>query len=166
MIDKKSSARNGEIYPFDTNRKACAKYGFFAGSRVTTPRGKGTGKNWTLRSSQEIVRIVIGVNSNNLWIHVDGDRGKTQILEHNLILGASFWDNNQSYEAFIHAGFSLIDDDVKFLFSVISIHFISGFFWKFGCRVVVISSSEIQMFNTFLGITNLKESLLGERRLI
>ncbi|KYQ92611.1 DUF544 family protein [Tieghemostelium lacteum] len=77
-------SRHGETHEFDTTEDACAKYGFFAGSRVKTPKGPA---------------VVIGVSEGNLWFHVDGDQG------------ASFWDNGKDYDALVfELGMELIDD--------------------------------------------------------
>jgi len=51
---------------FDVGRRVNEQFGFYPGSRVTTPKGSGT---------------VIGLNQGFLWFHIDGDRG------------ASYWDN-------------------------------------------------------------------------
>eukprot|EP01132_Coremiostelium_polycephalum_P006652 gene6652-8230_t len=83
--------KNGTIVEFDTSEQSCKVFGFFAGSRVTTPKGNAS---------------VIGVRSNNLWFHIDGDKG------------ASYWDNGKDYEALVfELGVRLIDDFVPEDFS-------------------------------------------------
>jgi len=73
-------AKSGDVFDFDTSQAACEKWGFFAGSRVMTPRGTAT---------------VIGVCQGFLWFHVDGDRG------------ASYWDNCKTYEDLLHNNFHI-----------------------------------------------------------
>ncbi|EGC31787.1 hypothetical protein DICPUDRAFT_82343 [Dictyostelium purpureum] len=77
--------KDGTLIDFDVSRQSCEKYGFFAGSRVMTPKGVGT---------------VIGVYQNNLWFHIEGDEG------------ASFWDNGKDYESLVlKLNVQLIDDE-------------------------------------------------------
>ncbi|KAN0043037.1 hypothetical protein ACTA71_010672 [Dictyostelium dimigraforme] len=78
-------SKDGKLIDFDVSRTSCERYGFFAGSRVMTPRGAGT---------------VIGVFENNLWFHIEGDEG------------ASFWDNGKDYESLVFKlSVQLIDDE-------------------------------------------------------
>lgn len=53
---------DGLMHDFDTARELCEPFGFYAGDRVITNRGSAT---------------VIGVRSENIWFHVDGDKGAT-----------------------------------------------------------------------------------------
>ncbi|EFA80835.1 DUF544 family protein [Heterostelium album PN500] len=77
--------KNGKVLEFDISEGACSKFGFFHGSRVTTPKGSAT---------------VIGVKDDNLWFHIDRDSG------------ASFWDNGKDYEALLYQlGVQLDDND-------------------------------------------------------
>ncbi|KAK5575798.1 hypothetical protein RB653_006932 [Dictyostelium firmibasis] len=78
-------SRDGRLVDFDVSRDSCEKYGFFAGSRVMTPKGPGT---------------VIGVFEGNLWFHIEGDDG------------ATFWDNGKDYESLVFKlNVQLIDDE-------------------------------------------------------
>ncbi|EAL72235.1 hypothetical protein ACTFIW_009702 [Dictyostelium discoideum] len=78
-------SKDGKLIDFDVSRPSCERYGFFAGSRVMTPKGAGT---------------VIGVYENNLWFHIEGDEG------------ASYWDNGKDYESLVFKlSVQLIDDE-------------------------------------------------------
>ncbi|KAN0033995.1 hypothetical protein ACTFIV_000475 [Dictyostelium citrinum] len=78
-------SKDGKLIDFDVSRSSCERYGFFAGSRVMTPRGAGT---------------VIGVYQNNLWFHIEGDEG------------ASYWDNGKDYESLVFKlSVQLIDEE-------------------------------------------------------
>ncbi|EGG14548.1 DUF544 family protein [Cavenderia fasciculata] len=65
---------SGTEEEFDTSDEACEKFGFYPGSRVITPKGRGS---------------VIGVREGNIWFHIDKDKG------------ASYWDNATDYEALL-----------------------------------------------------------------
>jgi len=73
--------RSGAVISFDASPKACEIFGFFSGERVQV-RGGRTG--W-----------VIGVRDNNLFFHIDGDKG------------ASYY-NNYSKQNFMNEGFKLV----------------------------------------------------------
>lgn len=49
--------------------------------------------------SNRLCFLVIGVSHNNLWFHVDGDKG------------ATYWENAKEYKDLILMGFSTIDEN-------------------------------------------------------
>jgi len=73
--------RSGTITLFEVSPKACEPFGFYCGERVQVRGGK--------------VAWVIGVRENNLFFHIDGDKG------------ASYYCNH-TYEHFLKDGFKLM----------------------------------------------------------
>lgn len=79
---------DGNIFKFVTHYQTCMKWGFPPGARVTTPRGPATGMFFNLCLSFYylffilLFFLVIGVRENDLWFHIDVDRG------------ASLWQGN------------------------------------------------------------------------